>query len=313
MDVISGYPAETAFGYASQAYAEALSEFGEPLMLPQSGGWLLQRRIPGSLKMDALVCDPVVCCRDWNSLGEVLGQIGRGLISVVLVTDPFGDTSASVLETIFPDRMRPFKAHFVINLGRPMESFVDGHHVRNVRYAEKKVAVELCDNPLLALSDWTGIYANLIERHAIRGIATFSEASFAKQFAVPGMVAMRAVRGGRTVGMLLWYRQGTCAYYHLGSYSEEGYRSKASFALFAFAIRHFADQGVGTLLLGAGAGATGDATDGLTRFKAGWSTGTRMTYLCGRIFDAAAYDTLSHRVGTAGSSYFPTYRAGEFS
>jgi hypothetical protein len=112
--------------------------------------------------------------------------------------------------------------------------------------------------------------------------------------------------------MLLWYIQGNVGYYHLGAYSEFGYELRASFALFSFAIDYFAADRLRWLNLGAGAGVQGDATDGLSRFKRGWSTETRTVYLCGRIFNRSRYQEIvkAKRIGITG--YFPAYRRGEF-
>ena len=85
----------------------------------------------------------------------------------------------------------------------------------------------------------------------------------------------------------------------------------AAYALYWRAIELFAGR-VRYLNLGAGAGtAAGD--DGLTRFKRGWATESRPSYLAGRVLDAEAYQAAvaaAHR--EAGGSYFPAYREGEF-
>jgi hypothetical protein len=112
--------------------------------------------------------------------------------------------------------------------------------------------------------------------------------------------------------MLLWYVQGPVAYYHLGAYSPRGYELRASFALFWFATEYFAARGLKWLNLGAGAGIKDDGRDGLSRFKKGWSTGTRPAYLCGRVFDRPAYKKLTTETNLTGTRYFPVYRAGEF-
>src|SRR5262249_40272003 len=101
-------------------------------------------------------------------------------------------------------------------------------------------------------------------------------------------------------------------YYHLGAYSDAGYHLRASYALMRAAIDRFADEGLQWLSLGAGAGARGDTTDGLTRFKQGWANGTRPVYLCGRIFDRERYHALVRARGITRSDYFPAYRSGEF-
>lgn len=64
--------------------------------------------------------------------------------------------------------------------------------------------------------------------------------------------------------------------------------------------------------LGAGAGIDDKGTDGLTRFKRGWSTGTRTAYFCGRVFDHAKYSELVRATSASATNYFPAYRAGEF-
>jgi hypothetical protein len=172
--------------------------------------------------------------------------------------------------------------------------------------------VERCAKPTRHLDEWAGLYTNLIRRYQITGIAAFSQDAFAKQLDVPGIVAFRARHEGVTVGMLLWYIQGSVGYYHLGAYSEFGYELRASFALFSFAIEHFAANGLRWLNLGAGAGVKGNNTDGLSRFKRGWSTGIRTVYFCGRIFNHSRYEEIAKAKGIGITGYFPAYRRGEF-
>ncbi len=112
--------------------------------------------------------------------------------------------------------------------------------------------------------------------------------------------------------MILWYVQNGVAYYHLGAYTEEGYQLRASFALFRKALEYFAESGLHYANLGAGAGIGSGADDGLTRFKRGWSTCLRTTYICGRIFDRQEYDRLVRARGVEATGYFPAYRKGEF-
>ncbi len=143
-------------------------------------------------------------------------------------------------------------------------------------------------------------------------MAAFSPAAFARQFEVPGLVIFRASYRGAPAGMLLWYVQGEVAYYHLGAFGPLGYELQSSFALFWHAIEYFGAGGLRWLDLGAGAGVNGDASDGLSRFKRGWSTGTRTAYFCGRIFDPKAYARIARARGVADTGYFPAYRKGEF-
>jgi hypothetical protein len=190
---------------------------------------------------------------------------------------------------------------------------VDSHHRRNARKALSKLAVEKCANPPNVLDDWIDLYRTLVERHGITGIYAFSRESFASQLTVPGMVVLRAVHNDATVGMLLWYEQGDRAYYHLGAYSPLGYQLGASFALFDYALKHFAERGLTWLNLGSAAGVGTGGGQGLSRFKQGWSTSTRTAYFCGRIFDQKKYQEMVLATNVPSTKYFPAYRFGEFS
>ena len=228
------------------------------------------------------------------------------------MTDPFGQYDIEDLQQCFPDLVTPFKQHFVIDLRRAPETFVNSHHRRNARKAFSKLAVEKCANPPDILDDWIDLYRTLIERHGITGIAEFSRQSFARQLTVPGIVAFRAVHDETTVGMLLWYEQGNRAYYHLGAYSASGYEFGASFALFDYAIEYFAQREFECLSLGGGAGAGSNEDSGLSRFKQGWSTGSRTAYFCGRIFEREKYEEILKARPLPRAKYFPAYRTGEF-
>lgn len=299
-------------GYLHHAYAESLAEFGMPRELPHCGGWILERQIPGFPYLDAMGCYPLFSCQDWSQLDTDLEEIGNELVSLSLVADPFGAYNETHLRQCFKDVVIPFKEHFVVDLRRPMKTFVSQHHRRNARKALRALHIEKCADPTQFLDDWMNLYANLIKRHNIRGITAFSRYAFEKQLSVPGTVAFRAVYEDKTVGMLLWYVQGELGYYHLGAHSDTGYELRASFALFWRASEYFAENGLRWLNLGADAGVEGGSTGGLSRFKCGWSTGTRIAYFCGRIFDHAKYSEIVRTKGISATDYFPAYRKGEF-
>jgi hypothetical protein len=257
-------------------------------------------------------CYPLFACEDWTQLQDDLDQV-QGLVCLSLVTDPFGQYDLEYLHRCFPDLTTPYKQHFVIDLSKAPETFVTSHHRRNARKALAEVDVEECADPVSFLDDWTVLYRTLVERHGVTGMAAFSTESFARQLIVPGLVAFRAVHHGATVGMLLWYSQGNRSYYHLGAYSQRGYELRASFALFDYSIRHFAQREIEWLSLGSGAGVGRSAESGLSRFKQGWSTGVRTVYFCGRIFDANNYREIVRARNISATKYFPAYRADEFS
>lgn len=303
----------TPAGYSSAEYAAALAENGRLQSLRHCRGWALPRDIGGGTHQDATGCYPLFSCERWAGLEEDLRELAaERLVSLSLVTDPFGAYDVELLHRCFPDRCIAFKQHFVTDLQRPTVSFLSAHHRRNVVRAARVVDVEICERPTDLLDDWVDLYEQLVRRHDIRGAAAFSRASLERQLHVPGLVMVRASRGGTTAGITLWYEQGDVAYYHLGAYSAVGYAHGAAYGIFAVALEHFRSR-VRWLALGAQPGVGAGGEHGLSRFKRGWSTGTRTAYFCGRILDHAAYAALSAIHGTAanGSAFFPAYRRDE--
>ena len=300
-------------GYLHPSYAQSLSEFGEPIELSASKGWILKRAIPKTVAFDGMGCYPIFMCEKWSSLEKDLDFIGSQLVSVALVTDPFGQYTQQELQRYFRDVARPYKEHFVVDLQRRPEEFVSRHHQRNSKKALEVVRTEICEEPIQILDEWNTLYRNLIKRHNIKGLARFSRASFARQLSVPGLTTFRAVHENQTVGILLFYFTKDTGYYHLGAYSTKGYELDASFALFWTLLQYSANIGLRWLSLVAGAGAEGDNSDVLSRFKRGWSTETRTAYFCGRIFDPISYRKIvSMQQNLIKTTYFPAYRANEF-
>lgn len=300
-------------GYLNPLYARSLSEFGTPVELPESKGWILKRDIPGAPLQDGMGPYPIFSCRNWVGLANDLADLEHELVSLSLVTDPFGEYTQEELQHSFPDITRPYKEHFVVDLNQDPKDYVSKHHQRNLRKAQRNTKVEInADDPIQYLDEWCQLYDNLIQRHNIKGITKFSRDAFKSQLKTPGMVVFRAIADGVTLGMLLWYKHGDIGYYHLGAYSVLGYEKKASFALFGTLIEYFADTGLNWLSLGAGAGVDGNGNDGLTRFKRGWSTGTRTAYFCGRIFNKQKYNQLVDVKNSSKTDFFPAYRVGEF-
>ena len=302
----------SARGYLHSRYAESLAEFGRPRLLSASGGWILEREIPGTEARDAMGCYPLFCCRDWSALKDDLAQIDQELVSLVLVTDPFGDYSETLLTRTFPDLTMRFKEHFVAGLGSVADSFVSKHHQYYARKVLEKITVQRYDHPASMVDEWSTLYAHLVAHHQLTGIKAFSRASFVEQLSVPGMVMLRATHEGATVGAHLFYLQGEAVFSHLTASSARGYELMAAYALSWKALEFFSNESR-WLDWGAGAGLNSKASDGLTRFKRGWSNTTRLAYLCGRIFDRTKYEELAQRNSSGDPGYFPAYRGGELS
>ncbi|MCL4499872.1 MAG: hypothetical protein M1335_06500, partial [Chloroflexi bacterium] len=78
------------------------------------------------------------------------------------------------------------------------------------------------------------------------------------------------------------------------------------------ALDYFSSTGVKWLDIGSGPGLHCDGADGLSRFKRGWSTTSRMAYFCGRILNRPRYLEIAGARPATGTGYFPAYREGEF-
>jgi Acetyltransferase (GNAT) domain len=297
-------------GYASQGYAASLAEFGALRFLPASGSWIQERAIPHSEYYDARALYPLFACNSWTHLPKDLDELtDSGLVSLVVVTDPFGDYTEDLLRQCFPDLMRPFKQHYIIDYDKPVLNKISKHHRYYARKSLEMVQVEHFSEPLRLLDEWVALYDILVQRHEITGVQAFSRSAFEKQLALPNMTLFHAVYEGQTIGIHLWIQDQDAVYSHLTAFSETGYKLNASYALYWYAIEHFANQ-VALLDLGSGAGLTDDANDSLSWFKRGWSNSEKYVYLCGRIFNHGQYASLTSESSTRTTDYFPLYRAG---
>lgn len=298
-------------GYASQAYAESLSEFGELLHLPRCGGYLLKRRIPGTSEFDLMGSYPLFFCEDWSLLEDDLAHLPEEMVSVSLVTDPFGKYSTDQLADCF-DVVNPFKVHYVVNLEQGLEKIGTSHHRKEARSALKDIQIEVCKDPAGFVSHWSTLYQTLSRRHNIHGVRAFSRAAFQKQLSMSEIVVHEAFYRGEIVGAQLFFKQGDVVHCHLGAVNDKGYQTGAFYALDYFSFEYFSGT-ARTLDLGGGAGLSGSRLDGLSLYKKGWSSDTRPVFFCGRIINPTGYAALAPLQGQENTKYFPAYRLGEFS
>jgi hypothetical protein len=303
--------ASARLAYADPLYAASLAEFGRPRELQLSGGWILERAIGSSHLHDGAGPYPLFACVNWEGLGEDLEALRDSLVSVTIVTDPFGDYDEALLRGCFPHLIRPFKKHHVVDLDVPLVRGVSRHHQRNVRRALSEVSVEEIPQPVAILDEWVRLYREVCARHRVTGVARFSRQAFRKQLALAGGLVLAARVGQEIVGITIWYVRGQFGYYHLGASSATGYERRASFGLFWRAFETLAERGIRYVALGGSSGLI-DQADGLARFKEGWATRTVHNYLCGRICDEASYAALSGSSVGNDRTYFPEYRASEF-
>lgn len=301
-----------ACAYAHRIYAESFAEFGEPIELPRSGGWLLKRPIGDSGLFDAMGCYPMFACRDWSRLAEDLDALRDDLVSVSLVADPYGDYDEAQLGRTF-DLARPFKDHFLIDIRADDKVTISPHHMRHLKKARKALRIEKVLNPAAWLDEWASLYGELVTRHNLRGIKAFSRQCFARMLETPGMFLLRVLNETECVGGMLVLVDAPVAYFHLMGVTDDGYRRGASYRLIwgaVEAVREGWGDSVDVVHLGAGAGAS-DGQDGLSQFKRGWTPLHRPAYLCGRVFHPNRYAELCAARNITQQDYFPAYRRGE--
>ena len=295
-------------GYFNPGYTRSLDEFGRPLPLAGSGACLLERPIGDTGLRDAMGGYPVFCCPNWDELSSDLRGLRDRLVSVVVTPDPMSAPELGVLRESF-DYVRPYKDHFVIRTGRPLEAFVSKSHRRHASRALRRVDVELCEEPWRHAEEFDRLFGVLAARHEIRGLRRLSRTAFARQFALPGMVMFRASAYGRILGLDTWYVQSDCAQGHLVALEESAYDLHAAYALKWHLIEYFSDK---VEWINLGAGRSLDGSDGLSAFKRGWATDTQPSWICGAVLQADRYASLRASARGASPTYFPAYRAGEF-
>lgn len=296
-------------GYLHPAYAASFDDIAMPRALPACGGWSLHRHIPGSNLRDGTGCYPLFCCGDWTKLALDLAPMAGELVSFTLVTDPFGEFHLDDLRDAF-DLVRPYKRHYVTDLAGTGPVPTTRRHRRNLAHAMRAVTLNRVSEPGSLADEWVRLYGALVDRHRLTGVHALSRRCLERQLSVPGVRMFSATAEGEVVGVHLWYVQGNVAYGHLGAASRRGYELMASFALYAFAVEQLRAEVRWLALGGAPGRSDDDENDGLRRFKEGWATGTRQTYLCGKVLQPDAYRKLTEGAGLE-SGYFPAYRHGE--
>ncbi|MDU8944070.1 hypothetical protein [Ovoidimarina sediminis] len=297
-------------GYAHPGYAESLAGGTAVVRLPHSGATLLARPVPGG-GTDLAGPYPMLFAQDLDALGADLAGLAGGdpaPVSAVFVLNPFADAPETTLPGL--DLLRPLKTHFLADPAFSWEDAASKHHRWETRQAHKVLEVTEIPDPASRADVFWALYSHLIDKRAIEGVATLSPAIIARHLALPGarLFEARSTATGETLGAAIWFEMGEVAYLHLQAQSPEGYSQRAGYALYAAAFEAFRGR-VRWLDWGGAAGTVEDPSDGLYRFKKGWASATRQTWICGKILDPARYDALTQAHGATGSAFFPAYRS----
>lgn len=297
-------------GYQHADYAHSFKKYGTPRELTHSKGWVIERTIPNTPYYDAMGCYPLFQCQHWECLPDDLQALGNGeLVSLVMVSEPMLDNSMQHIFKHF-DIAQPFRAHYFIDLERPLEQSMARRHRRYVGKASKVLDIDIPEQPLTYLDEWCGLYQLMMQRHNCNDIRAFSRESFRQLLSMPGVILFRALKNNQVVGAQIMVLSGEVGYFHLVGFTEEGYKNSVSYFLTWQAMVYFQGR---CRFLNQGGGKSLEGNDGLSIFKQGWSTEQRMTYLLGAVLNPTIYTQLSSDDRLKQSNYFPRYRTGEYS
>jgi len=290
--------------YATDVYARSLLHWGKPLAVPAWGTSVIVREIDGA--QDAAGVYPFAVFKHDADIATGIEQLrNSGLVSLVMVFDAFHCPDAIELERHF-DFVRPFKTHYIYRKEKGAIRY-DTHHQRALRRAQREVRVESLDLKLYSNS-WQSLYDNVITKFRLTGLHAFPEDHAKKISTIEGVTALGAWHDDNLVSCHIFASNGKYAHSHLVASNQDGYDTRAAYAINDFAITCFRDEQV--INFGGGAGAGDKESDGLARFKRGFSNDTELSYLCGVILDKERYDALCTARDIAhDTSYFPAYRS----
>jgi hypothetical protein len=288
--------------YATEAYARSLGHVGDAFAAPEWDSHLLSRLTPDGRSRDATGPYPLTVIAPGADLVGGLERLrAAGLVSVVLVVDERLRPPLPALEMAF-DFARAFKSHFLLD--RSLGPLAYGKHHRY----ELKRALARVEAREIALADhlpaWQALYGELAARHGLTGVHAFPAAHHQGLAELPGVRTFAAFVEGRLVSAHVFVTHEGYAVSHLAASAAEGYATGAAYAVNDLAVSTLGDCEV--INFGGGAGFTDDPSDGLVRFKKGFSNTAAPSYLCGKVLDGAAYEMLSAGFGQNG--FFPAYR-----
>lgn len=288
--------------YALHSYAQSLSHAGQALHVPHWDCSVLMRNI-NAHRSDAMGTYPLAIMPPEADIAGGLAHLrDHGLVSVVLVLDDVHRPSLESLQQHFT-LVRPFKTHY---LYRPDgdEPHYDAHHRYELKQALKHLRTGPLDWPR-DFSAWVRLYSMLISRRNLSGVHDFPETHHRFLSESENIVGIGAWNDkDELVSAHLWTVNRNKVHSHLAASSEEGYRTRAAYAVNDASLRFF--KNAAHINLGGGAGFGDRPDDGLAAFKRGFSNAVASSYIVGAVLDKDAYTELSTH--QEASDFFPAYR-----
>lgn len=298
-------------GYCSKEYR---SVYGESLLYPREegnlvlDGLLLKRSISNDL-FDLSNVYPFFTNYNNCSLSDLYEKAKESqAVSLVLITDPLNPIYMDL--STGPDiQIDSFKLHYICNLKNYEFRKLPENHRRNINKSKKEnllVIPSIIEDVEKEAKSIFDIYQNLVTRHSIKGVTDYSVQQIEKLISVPGTFLFKVYDSvGHLINASIFYISGEIGniYYHLSCQTEEGYKLNSNFLMMHTAIALFKQLGFNKLELGAGA--DGKSSEGLCRFKEGFSTETIKNLIIKIVLRQEIYNKLSENKNTA---FFPAYR-----
>ncbi len=289
--------------YATLEYARTLANAGTPLDI-QEWQCPVMVRPWGDEYRDAIGPYPLACLSPDSDLFGGLQRLRvAGLLTATLVVDGLVGPPLATLRESF-DVAGAYKTHYLMDPAvgpyRPTP-----HHAHEIKRAIKRgVEVRFVDLHDI-IEAWCGLYEQLQSRHDIAGAQRFSHESFRQLADCQGLHTVGAYWNDLLVSCHLWFEHEGRVWSHLAASNDDGYANGAAYAIYDVALQHFSRQLVN---LGGAAGIERDSSDGLARFKAGFSNRTTIAHIFGSVLNPSVYAVLTQPTLSSGG-YFPAYRS----
>ena len=85
-------------------------------------------------------------------------EIDDELVSLAVVTDPFGGYDEAYLNRCFRDVVIPFKKHYIVDLHFPINEIGSSGHRKHARRALRAVQVQVVEHPTEFVETWSMLY-----------------------------------------------------------------------------------------------------------------------------------------------------------
>ena len=282
------------------AYGKTLTHLGQPEVIEGLPWPVFVRPIPNSDRYDALGPWPYGSPLDPGQVAVALAALrARGLVSLTAVLRPDCPAEVDALRHSGLEIM-PLKEHFIYDAREPLPARSKKTRY-NIAAARRRCTVERLDIG----ANWPALAAlqqDLMGRRRLSKIARVEADHFERLVDVPGADGLAIFAKGELVAALVVVRSSAQVHFLALLGNERAHRERAHYALYDAAVTRWGGEHVLCL----GGAPSGEAGEGIGKFKRRFATSTRPVSLLKIVLDPAACAELTASRNTPG--YFPPYR-----